>query len=447
MQIAIVQPANISANSILSLTVELMNVGVLDRAQVRASLSSFDANVKVSSGYAYVGTVGRDSAQNVSFAFVLGNKSGTFPMQVTVHDSRDTFTKNFSISSTGGVGYASSTDSISESIFQAYQKVGALNSMYSEIFGNAVECPAGEFEKANQSYSLAKKYLTLAQSSFANKSYSAASQNATLSLEWADSASAYGRRILDSQKDCIDAKKLMSLEKERANFYKNISMYKRSLSNLHVLIVFLEGHGVNMSVERGVEKNVAENVNTLEKLVDANGSMARAIESAKSTEMLLSTTPSLLESQLSVIDGAIGEADYKVALAYLKLEEAKKQPALAYSNVAEVSGRIQNAQSTLEMARATVGNAKAYVSYKDFLFFSASAIGKLQEAERTLYDSGIMLGRLSDIADYKLSLGKFVLIGLFIVLVLGVALAAFLHQRGKWRLVESVRGFHYKKRP
>lgn len=446
MQISIFQPDNISANSIVSLTVELGNGGSLDRTQVRASLSSLDANVKVSKGYEYVGAVGRDSAQNVSFAFVLGSKGGTFPMQVIVHDSRGTFVKNFSVSSTGGIGYAGSADSASDEVFRAYEKVSALGETYDEIFRDAAECPAGEFEKANRSYSLARGHLSLAQQSFANKSYSAASQSAKLSMEWAESASSYGGLVLEFQRKCIEERRLLLLERERENFHRNISTYKRALSNLHVLIGFFEGQGANMSVERGVERNVADNVNRMEKLAEAEGGMARAVEIAGNTEMLLSAAPGLFEGRLSLIEGAVEDADYEVAMFYLRFDDAKRHPALAYSQIAGLYGGIRNAQSALERARASVGSARAYVSYRDFLFFSASAVEKLQEAEEIVYGSESVLGRLSDVADYKLKIGKFVLMGLLIMLVMGVALSAFLHQRGKWRVVESARGFHYKKR-
>ncbi len=445
VQITIFAPQNVSTNSIVSLDVELMNNGSLDRTQVRAFLSSLDPNIKVSKGYEYVGSLGRDSAQNVSFAFLFGNRSGTYPMQILVYDSRGVQSLNFSASSTTGIGQAGRRDAVGDEVFLAYERVSALSGMFDEIFRNAADCKGDGFGNANRSYSLARGHLSLAQQSYANGSYSSASQSAKLAVEWTANASESGKSVLESQRKCIEDRRLLLLEGERENFHRNISQYKRALSNLHVLASFFEAHGMNMSMERSVEQNVASNIGLMEAAVEKEGGMARASELANATEVLLRATPSLFEGRLGVIGTEIEGADYMVAQLYLRLDDASGRTSVAGSQLSKVSKSAREAGAELEKARASLSSAKAYITYKDFLFFSASAVERVGAAEKILADAGARLDNALEFADYRAGLGKLVLFAVLALLALGVFVSVFLHGRGKWKVVESARGFHYKK--
>lgn len=423
LQVHVFEPQNVSTNAIIAMEVEFRNAGSGDLSQVRGSLTSLDPNVKVSSGYAYVGLLKAGASENVSFAFVFGNNSGDYPMRITAYDLSGSSVYNFSVGTGDGRSKAS------DDVFLAHSRLGSLGAELEGAFGKGGDC-SGEVLMANASYSLASGYLADAKALFAGASYSEAGRKARLALEQADSASL----LMEDVSNCIERERLSRLEED---VQRNVSRYRRALSNFHVLIGFFEAHGVGMEVERGVERNLASNIDEMER--------SGNVEVVQGTEMLFESIPPLLEGRLNLIDAEIRREEARIAKFYVRIDGVSGNPAIASQQLERLSSGMRDADAYLEKARTNADKARAYSSYGDLLFFAASAVSDMGGADRIVSDANLGLDRALEFSGYKEMVLGLALKGILLLVFLGALMYVFFQVRGRWKVVESAGGFHYKK--
>lgn len=219
---------------------------------------------------------------------------------------------------------------------------------------------------------------------------------------------------------------------------RRLSGYKRSLSSVHILIGFFESRGVGMEVERGIELNLARNVEGMER----SGSW----ELVEGTEMLFASIAPRFEDRLQLFDAEIGREGARIAHFYGRIDGLEDNPVIAYQQVERLSSGVREAGTYLEKARADADNARSSRDYGDLLFFASSAASDLDKADSRISDANAGLDRVLEFSGYKKMVLGLALKGVLLLAFLGALLYLAFQMRGKWRVVESSGGFHYKKR-